>query len=59
MEELEVRRWLREAKREYEELEKICKDDPNQQNRFNLTLAQWEVKFAEAKLKNMKKRDTS
>lgn len=54
--ELEVRRMLKQAKVEYAEMEKQYLDNPTRQGKFDLTLKVLEVRFFEAKIKNMKRR---
>lgn len=55
MAELEARRWLKQVKQEYEEMEVQYIQNPTKQGKFDLTLKVLEVRFAEAKVKNMKR----
>lgn len=55
MTELEARRWLKQVKQEYEEMEAAHIQDPDRQSKFDLSLKIMEVRFAEAKVKNMKR----
>ena len=55
MTELEARRWLKQVKQEYEEMEAQYLQEPTRQGKFDLTLKVFEVRFAEAKVKNIKR----
>lgn len=55
MAELEARRWLKQVKQEYEDMEAQYIQNPTKQGKFDLTLKVLEVRFAEAKVKNMKR----
>jgi hypothetical protein len=55
MTELETRRWLKRAKQECKEMEERCIQEPTRQLKFDLTLKVMEIRFAEAKIKNMKR----
>lgn len=55
MTELEARRWRRQAQQEYDKAEKEHIEEPTRQSKFDLTLKLFELRFAEAKVKNMKR----
>lgn len=55
MTELEARRWRKQAKKEYDESEVEHIEEPTRQSKFDLTLKMLEVRFAEAKVRNMKR----
>lgn len=55
MTELEARRWLKQVKAEYDTLEAQCIENPTKQNKFDLTIKVFELRFAEAKVNNMKR----
>lgn len=55
MGEFEARRWLKQVQQEYDALEAQYIQEPTRQGKFNLTLKIFEVRFAEAKVKNLKR----
>ena len=55
MTEMKARRWLKQAKAEYAEMEAQYLQEPSRQLKFNLTLKIMAVRFAEAKINNMKR----
>lgn len=54
MTQLEARRWLKQVKAEYAAMEAEYINDPTRQNKFDLTVKVLEMRFAEAKVKNMR-----
>lgn len=55
MDELTVRRYLKQSVAEFKEIHKAYKEEPNKQLRFDLSLKYLEVKVWQRKLKNLKK----
>ena len=55
MTELEARRWLKQVKEEYAAMEAEYIEDPTLQNKFDLTIKVFELRCAEAKVKNLKR----
>lgn len=55
MTQFEARRWLKQVKAEYTAMEAEYIENPTLQNKFDLTIKVFELRCAEAKVKNMKR----